>query len=150
MMNNYPNTTKDHLQRQALEHLTKSTVNKLDRCWRMTLLNNHSVEQLALATGAGTTTITRMRKTLRELQKYQKKDWFDIAWNLGWREVQSLRPLDQPKDSTWERLAVIDLRKKAVAICGSQPEVIQRLFALAMLDYLNEGYGTYVEPVALS
>ena len=150
MMNNYPNTTKDHLQRQALEHLTKSTVNKLDRCWRMTLLNNHSVEQLALATGAGTTTITRMRKTLRELQKYQKKDWFDLAWNLGWREVQSLRPLDQPKDSTWERLAVIDLRKKAVAICGSQPEVIQRLFALAMLDILNEGYGTYVEPVALS
>lgn len=150
MMNNYPNTTKDHLQKQALEHLTKSTVNKLDRCWRMTLLNNHSMDQLALATGAGTTTIGRMRRALRELQKYQKKDWFDLAWNLGWREVQSLRPLDQPKDSTWERLAVIDLRKKAVAICGSQPEVIQRLFALAMLDYLNEGYGTYVEPVALS
>ena len=149
-MNNYPNTTKDHLQKQALEHLTKSTVNKLDRCWRMTLLNNHSMDQLALATGAGTTTIGRMRRALRELQKYQKKDWFDLAWNLGWREVQSLRPLDQPKDSTWERLAVIDLRKKAVAICGSQPEVIQRLFALAMLDYLNEGYGTYVEPVALS
>ena len=150
MMNNYSNTTKDHLQKQALEHLTKSTVNKLDRCWRMTLLNNHSMDQLALATGAGTTTIGRMRRALRELQKYQKKDWFDLAWNLGWREVQSLRPLDQPKDSTWERLAVIDLRKKAVAICGSQPEVIQRLFALAMLDYLNEGYGTYVEPVALS
>jgi hypothetical protein len=150
MMNNYPNTTKDHLQKQALEHLTKSTVNKLDRCWRMTLLNNHSVEQLALATGAGTTTITRMRKTLRELQKYQKKDWFDLAWNLGWKEVQSLRPLDLPKDSTWERLAVIDLRKKAVTICGSQPEVIQRLFALAMLDYLNEGNGAYVEPAALS
>jgi hypothetical protein len=150
MMNNYPNTTKDHLQKQALEHLTKSTVNKLDRCWRMTLLNNHSMDQLALATGAGTTTIGRMRRALRELQKYQKKDWFDIAWNLGWREVQSLRPLDQPKDSTWEKLAVIDLRKKAIAICGSQPEVIQRLFALAMLDYLNEGYGTYVEPVALS
>ena len=150
MMNNYSNTTKDHLQKQALEHLTKSTVNKLDRCWRMTLLNNHSMDQLALATGAGTTTIGRMRRALRELQKYQKKDWFDLAWNLGWKEVQSLRPLDQPKDSTWERLAVIDLRKKAVAICGSQPEVIQRLFALAMLDYLNEGYGTYVEPVALS
>ena len=149
-MNNYPNTTKDHLQKQALEHLTKSTVNKLDRCWRMTLLNNHSVEQLALATGAGTTTITRMRKTLRDLQKYQKKDWFDLAWNLGWKEVQSLRPVDLPKDLTWEKLAVIDLRKKAIAICGSQPEVIQRLFALAMLDYLNESNGTYVEPVALS
>ena len=149
-MNNYPNTTKDHLQKQALEHLTKSTVNKLDRCWRMTLLNNHSVEQLALATGAGTTTITRMRKTLRDLQKYQKKDWFDLAWNLGWKEVQSLRPVDLPKDLTWEKLAVIDLRKKAIAICGSQPEVIQRLFALAMLDYLNENNGTYVEPVALS
>ena len=64
--------------------------------------------------------------------------------------MQSLRPLDQPKDLTWEKLAVIDLRKKAIAICGSQPEVIQRLFALAMLDILNEGNGTYVEPVALS
>ena len=150
MMNNYSNTTKDHLQKQALEHLTKSTVNKLDRCWRMTLLNNHSMDQLALATGAGTTTIGRMRRALRELQKYQKKDWFDLAWNLGWREVQSLRPLDQPKDSTWERLAVIDLRKKALALSSGQPEVIQRLFALAMLDYLNESNGTYVEPVALS
>ena len=149
-MNNYPNITKDHLQKQALEHLTKSTVNKLDRCWRMTLLNDYSVDQLALATATGKTTITRMRKTLRDLQKYQKKDWFDLAWNLGWKEVQSLRPVDLPKDLTWEKLAVIDLRKKAIAICGSQPEVIQRLFALAMLDYLNENNGTYVEPVALS
>lgn len=149
-MNNYPNTTEDHHQKQALEHLTKSTVNKLDRCWRMTLLNDHSVDQLALATATGKTTIVRMRKTLRDLQKYHKKDWFDLAWNLGWKEVQSLRPVDLPKDLTWEKLAVIDLRKKAIAICGSQPEVIQRLFALAMLDYLNESNGTYVEPVALS
>jgi hypothetical protein len=67
----------------------------------MTLLNNHSVDHLALATATGKTTIVRMRKALRVLQKYQKKDWFDLAWNLGWKEVQTLRPLDQPKDSTW-------------------------------------------------
>jgi hypothetical protein len=53
----------------------------------MTLLNSHSVAQLALATGAGKTTIVRMRRALRELQKYQKKDWFDLAWNLGWKEL---------------------------------------------------------------
>lgn len=112
--------------------MTKS--DKLNRAWKLTVLNQHSKREIHSICKVGTTTVSRMRNLLLKIKEQKPQIHADTILNMSWEDAQrSDRPEIAYNESWIERIAIEWAERLAKSFgtkAAKQPEIFAKAIEL--------------------
>jgi hypothetical protein len=134
----------------AKDKLAMSTSDKYNRAWKLTVLEQYTKSYLASTCKVGTTTISRMRNVLKDIQENIPKNFYAYALSMTWEEAMGYGKEDRVIDDAWERKLALNWSKRLGKAFGSKAVDLPTIFAMAIDLYsarltsnLMEHYGVY-------
>ncbi|TPE50853.1 hypothetical protein FJM67_09795 [Maribrevibacterium harenarium] len=132
----------ESIRHNSKDKLPMTKDDKINRAWRLTVMQDFSKREIALTCKVGSATVSRMRRKLQELQELQPHGWQDLAFGMSWKEAQQFPRKEKSYDDEWQDNLAKDwamrLSKAFGKQASKQPEVFARALEYYSIKLLND------------